>query len=374
LPSRRPTTASILAGLALVAVGLFTTACSGGSTSAETAPEASITAAPTTAPEATAAPTTTTSTTTTSTTTTVATTTTAPPVPVAQFTGIEVAEELTHPAIVLKMDNHQRARPQRGINQADVVFEELVEGNITRFAAVYHSQEVEPVGPVRSARTGDFDLLENLNTPIFVNSGGNPTVLDLLQAVDMVLVSDANVGRPTFYRGGGKEAPHNLLTSIGAAREAAGDRGGTPPQLFTYRAPGDELSADAEDVAIVRIDYGGYRVDFQWDAELQGWARTQQGSAHVDSDGVRIAFENVIVQFATYGTSVAFAGSPEVRVVGTGDAWILTDGKMIRATWARPTVEAVTEYRDSNGDLVALTPGRTWVALPRPGTGFLVDG
>jgi len=374
LPSRRPTTASILAGLALVAVGLFTTACSGGSTSAETAPEASITAAPTTAPEATAAPTTTTSTTTTSTTTTVATTTTAPPVPVAQFTGIEVAEELTHPAIVLKMDNHQRARPQRGINQADVVFEELVEGNITRFAAVYHSQEVEPVGRVRSARTGDFDLLENLNTPIFVNSGGNPTVLDLLQAVDMVLVSDANVGRPTFYRGGGKEAPHNLLTSICAAREAAGDRGGTPPQLFTYRAPGDELSADAEDVAIVRIDYGGYRVDFQWDAELQGWARTQQGSAHVDSDGVRIAFENVIVQFATYGTSVAFAGSPEVRVVGTGDAWILTDGKMIRATWARPTVEAVTEYRDSNGDLVALTPGRTWVALPRPGTGFLVDG
>jgi len=272
------------------------------------------------------------------------------------------------------MDNHQRARPQRGINQADVVFEELVEGNITRFAALFHSQEVDPVGPIRSARTGDFDLLENLNTPIFVNSGGNPTVLNLLRSVDMILVSDANVGRPTFYRGGGKEAPHNLLTSIGAVREAAGDEGGTPPQLFTYREEGEALPDTAEDVDIVRIDYGGYRVDFRWDEELQGWARTQQGSAHVDSDGVRIAFENVIVQFASYGSSVAFAGSPEVRVVGTGDAWVLTDGKMIRATWARPTVEAITEYRDADGDLVGLTPGRTWVALPRPNTGFLVDG
>ncbi|MDG2111942.1 MAG: DUF3048 C-terminal domain-containing protein, partial [Actinomycetota bacterium] len=205
------------------------------------------------------------------------------------------------------------------------------------------------------------------------NSGGNPTVMDLLRDVDMVLVSDANIGKPVFYRGGGKSAPHNLLSDTVSIREAADGQGGTPPQLFSYRDEGEELPGTAEDVVRVRIDYGGYRIDYTWDAEVSGWARIQQGSRHVDSDGLQIAPENVIVQFAAYGTSVAFAGSPEVKVVGTGEAWVLTQGKLIRAEWTRPTQEALTEYRDINGDIVELTPGRTWVALPRPGTGFLLD-
>ncbi len=355
----------LVSALSLVAV---IAACSGGSTASGPTTLPSIESTTTTVP-----PTTTTvPPTTTTTTAPPTTTTTIPPLPTAALTGIVIDEPLEQPAIVIKIDNHQSARPQRGINEADVVFEELVEGNITRFAALYHSQEVDPLGPVRSARTGDFDLLSNLNTPIFANSGGNPTVLDLLAGVDMVLVSDANVGAPVYYRGGGKSAPHNLLTDTVSIREAAGDRGGPPPSLFRYRAEGEELPPTAEDVGTVRIDYGGYRVDFAWDPDLEGWARTQQGSAHRDSDGVRIAFENVIVQFTPYGTSVAFAGSPEVQLIGTGEAWVLTAGQLIRAEWNRPTVEAITEYRDADGNEIALTPGRTWVALPRPGTGFLL--
>ena len=118
--------------------------------------------------------------------------------PIAQFTGEQVADLITRPAFFVKIDNHQLARPQWGINQADVVFEELVEGNITRFAAIFHSRNVADIGPVRSARTGDFDLLRNLNTPLFGNSGGNPTVMRLLNEVDMVLVGDTNVGRAAY--------------------------------------------------------------------------------------------------------------------------------------------------------------------------------
>ena len=95
------------------------------------------------------------------------------------------------PVLVVKIDNHERARPQFGVNSADVVFEEIVEGGLTRFAALYHSKEAGLVGPIRSVRTSDFDLLENLNRPLFANSGGNEAVLQLLQEVDF---TDAEIG------------------------------------------------------------------------------------------------------------------------------------------------------------------------------------
>ncbi|HAF68139.1 MAG TPA: hypothetical protein DCL16_03365, partial [Acidimicrobiaceae bacterium] len=110
-----------------------------------------------------------------------------------------------------------------------------------------------------------------------------------------------------------------------------------------------------------------------WDEVFQGWARTQQDTEHVDYDGVQIAPENVIIQFVKYGQSVAYAGSPEVKVLGRGEAWVLTDGHIIEATWNRPTSLDITEFRDADGATIKLTPGRTWIALPRSGTASIVE-
>ena len=301
------------------------------------------------------------------------TTTEVPTVPVAQFTGEEIAEPMTRPAFLVKIDNHQLGRPQWGINQADVVFEELVEANMTRFAAIFHSRNVADIGPVRSARTGDFHLLSNLNTPLFGNSGGNPTVMRLLDEIDMVLVGDTNVGRAAYRRSEEKVAPYNLLTSTGQIYAAADGRGGTPPQMFSYRSTADSLAPSAQPVAGVDIDYGGHQITYRWDGALQGWARTQQDTSHVDYDGVQIAPENVIVQFVKYGQSVAYAGSPEVKLIGRGEAWVLTKGQLIVATWNRPTLTDITEFRDADGATIRLTPGRTWIALPRAETATIVE-
>jgi hypothetical protein len=93
----------------------------------------------------------------------------------------------------------------------------------------------------------------------------------------------------------------------------------------------------------------------------------------VDYDGVQIAPENVIVQFVKYGQSVAYAGSPEVKLIGRGEAWVLTKGQLIVATWNRPTSTDVTEFRDADGATIRLTPGRTWIALPRAETATIVE-
>ena len=115
------------------------------------------------------------------------------------LTGISADEVGNWPILVVKIDNHDRARPQYGLNAADVVFEEIVEGGLTRLAALYHSNEAALVGPIRSVRTSDFNLLQNLNRPLFANSGGNEDVLRLLQDINFVDVS-SNAARDVYRR------------------------------------------------------------------------------------------------------------------------------------------------------------------------------
>lgn len=351
---------------ASIAVSIFVlaaSACSGGGTTtvARSTTTTSVVPVVTTVPQ------------TTSTTTVPTSTTVAEIIPTAPFTGLASESDLSRPAFVVKIDNAPQARPQWGINQADVVFEELVEGNITRFAAVFHSQDTENIGPVRSARTGDFELLTNLNRPIFGNSGGNPTVMKLLKEVNMVLVGDTNVGGEAYWRSSEKKAPHNLLTSTPKIYASSNGQGGTPPQMFNYRSDSEEISSAAREIQGVNIDFGGHKIEYRWNTESKGWDRTQNGSLHRDHDGVQVAPENVIIQFVQYGRSVAFAGSPEVKVIGNGNAWILTDGRLIAGKWSRPTSGSLTQFRDLEGEIISLTAGRTWIALPRADTAEILE-
>ncbi|HEX6569569.1 MAG TPA: DUF3048 domain-containing protein, partial [Acidimicrobiales bacterium] len=119
---------------------------------------------------------------------------------------------LDRPALFVKIDNVERARPQAGLDQADIVFEERVEGNLTRLAAVFHSTDAAVVGPVRSVRTTDLELVPLFGRVLFAASGGNRGVLPQLHAADVVDVG-ANVSPEGFYRDHGRPAPHNLFTS-----------------------------------------------------------------------------------------------------------------------------------------------------------------
>ena len=114
--------------------------------------------------------------------------------PVAPFTGLPAdAETLARSALVVKVDNHPRARPQTGLDQADIVFDLRAEG-VTRFAAVFHSQVPDPVGPVRSSRTSDFDLLRGLDNPLYASSGANDYVASGLRSLPIVELTNRTRG------------------------------------------------------------------------------------------------------------------------------------------------------------------------------------
>ena len=304
------------------------------------------------------------------------TSTTEPPL-LAPLLGVPFEGDpaiLQRPALIIKINNvdtsssREQARPQQGLNQADVVFEERVEGGITRFASVFHSTDSDPVLPVRSARLTDIDITSMFNRPLFANSGGNAGVMASVREANLVPVGHSDVGSGVYYRVPDRVAPHNLATSTQALYALAPEGMLPPPALFKYREAGAAPTV-GEPARGVHIEYGGGTaqapVSHEWVPDQNGWARTQRDTPHVDVEGVRITPQNVIVQFIPYDNSRGNLG-------GSGEAWMFTGGNVIRGTWHRPDLTQPTVWRDLNGDEVEFSPGRTWILLPPSGTATLL--
>jgi hypothetical protein len=281
------------------------------------------------------------------------------------------------PVLVVKIDNAPKARPQIGLNQADVVFEEGVEGGITRFAALFHSRDSDPVGPVRSARSTDIALVSPLHHPLFAYSGANDVFKEYVARAPLVDVG-VDTHPECYGRDGGRQSPHNLFSSTKRLFGLAPAGSRPPPALFAYRAPGEVPTApEARPVRTVQAHWRGPIREtvaiWEWDGTGQGWRRSQNGEAHMDGDGRQVVAPNVIVQFVPYrdtgfvdstGTSV-----PEAEVVGEGEAWVLTGGMLIPARWSKPSEGELTRYLDRSGAEVRLAPGPAWVELVPPGQG-----
>jgi hypothetical protein len=302
------------------------------------------------------------------TTTTIATTTTAP-LPVAPLTGVagDYGDRLNRPAIYVKIDNHEQARPQAGLNEADLVIEERVEGNITRLAAVFHSTDADPVGPVRSTRSTDIDLAALFGRPLYASSGGNDHILALLRKANVVDVGH-NQGGAAFYRQSGRAAPHNLFTSTDGLRAKAGETPPAPAPIFTYRATGAPLSAGAVPAAGVALSFGGAEISrFTWDPGTETWLRSQAGRPHLDAAGTQVAPRNVVVLEIKYSSGGGALSSPHGITTGEGRALVFTAGNVIEGRWVRPGPGDPLQLLAVDGSPIALTPGQTFLELPSAG-------
>jgi hypothetical protein len=282
-------------------------------------------------------------------------------------------------ALAVKIDDTERGRPPTGLTRADVVFEEMVEGGLTRLLAVYQSQDPDTVGPVRSARSTDLSILAELGRPLFAWSGANATFAAAVAAADIV---DVGVGAApgAYWRASERPAPYNLYAAPARLRDAAaGDAAAaTPPRpLFAYRAAGTALSGSgAEPAAGFRTTGDGplsTEIEWSWGARAAGWVRSQNGTPHVDADGEQVRVANVIVRFTPYRDSgvrdSVGAVVPEAQAVGEGDAWLLSGGWAQPGRWHKPSPDAVTTYTDTAGAPLRLAPGPAWVEVLPPGTG-----
>ncbi|NNK92675.1 MAG: DUF3048 domain-containing protein, partial [Acidimicrobiia bacterium] len=327
---------------------------------------------------------TTTTTTTSTTTTTAAPVTTSGPAPiriptptcasglggvttvVAPFLGTTASIPTGLPAVVVKVSNNNSnsRRALIGLDQADIVFEERIEGTATRFAAVFHSRLPANVGPVRSGRTTDIQILWNLGLPVLGYSGSNSGVARQFAdaAANRLFVPVVNTDRAPFARDSRYRAPDNLFvdpTSLGAC-----GNGGTPRSIFEY---GPATSTTAEPATSVLLQARSpFR--FDWDAGSGTWRRSQDGTAHLTRSGQQLAPDNVVVLFVRYVQSSIDASSVDAETVGSGDAWVLRDGTITVGGWSRDRAGQGYTFTDASGTSTTLTPGSTWVVLAPAGS------
>jgi hypothetical protein len=287
------------------------------------------------------------------------------------LTGLEVTDPIAagRTALAVKIDNHPTARPQSGLNKADIVFEENVEG-ITRFIAVFHSEGSDPVGPIRSGRIQDIDLLSSFNKPLFAWSGGNANVTRAVNSSSLVNVGhSASKGKGGYFRSQDRKAPHNLYAQTKDLWSLTPEGSGPPPVQFTFRGDSDANPATSTPFDGAKVSMTGLKVFWKWDGAAKNFVRFTENSRrqlepHV-SDDVQVNAKNVIVVYASHERNAADNNSIQAVTVGKGTGFVLTDGGLIQMNWERAKADTPFTFTDTAGAVIRMTAGRTWVEVAR---------
>jgi hypothetical protein len=300
-------------------------------------------------------------------TTTEAPTTTIAPPPAQPLTGLPLTDpsSLARVALVVKVSNDPGARPQTGLNDPDIIFEAWGAGP-TRFATIWHSRDLDFVGPIRSCREQDVNLVGEFNHAVFACSGGNPGNIALLRNSDLLLVTEGQ--GPGWELDPKRGRPHKTHADTARLRSNAGPERTGPSQQFKYRAVGE--AAVAGD-AMSGFDLQIQQVFVQWrfDPASGTYLRMQDGKRHTLTDGKQVSTENVILAWLDYDPSHTDGRSPDGTTTGSDPATVFTGGRMITGTWSRADRLAPFAFSDDSGAPILLTPGRTFVELPNSGKG-----
>jgi hypothetical protein len=286
---------------------------------------------------------------------------------VSPFTGEPVAR--LGPVLAVKIDNLAAARPQTGVNAADIVYVLPVEGGLSRFMAVYSSHLPKVIGPVRSARQTDLPLLRQFGTPGFAYSGASPHFLPFIQRARLIdLYAGLAKTAGAYFRGNSRPAPHNLyarsatlLTDARASQRplsAAHDIG------FRFGPPPD--SAHGKPAARFSATYPAASFRFTWSARYQRWLVAMDGVPARDTAGGPLGAPTIVIQYTVVRASHFLAygkSAPYAQSVGHGTAVVLRDGKAYTVNWSRPNANVGTSFTTRAGQPMTFTKGQVWVVL-----------
>ncbi|HEX5493644.1 MAG TPA: DUF3048 domain-containing protein [Mycobacteriales bacterium] len=277
------------------------------------------------------------------------------------------------PVLGIKVDDTAAGRPQFGLGSADLVYVESAEGGLTRLIAIYASHRPGAVGPVRSVRSSDPEILGPFGPMALGFSGGSTGVLDTFGASALVDASVDAHPKP-YHRESGRRAPYNLVVDVGALSGEIGKLGkaaGVRDIGLHWASHGP--SGSAPRVSRFTVTMGNTRVEFGWDSSAGRWVRRQDGRTVTGADGKPVTTGNVLVQFCSVTpdfTDIDQAGHPApfTHAVGSGRAVLFRDGRMIEGTWRRASASDRTRYTDRDGAELALRPGGAWVVLAPTGS------
>jgi hypothetical protein len=281
------------------------------------------------------------------------------------LTGLDAPsrDALAARIVAVKIENSPAARPQSGLDKADVVYETLTEGGITRFIALFQSSAPAIVGPVRSARASDLWVVQQYRA-VFAHVGGERALLDEFRRLKLDDL-DQYFNPAPYWRTTDRPAPHNVYTDISKLRSHAVVRGMSATQTVTAlrfdRAP---VTATPT-VSAVSIPFDTANVvEWRYDAATRTFVRFINGQPHVDkASGQQYRAENVVVMWARTQprTHVDANGVRSLDIIlgGTGQATVLRAGVRAEGTW-EAGADAPPAMKAADGRPIGLSPGRTW--------------
>lgn len=283
------------------------------------------------------------------------------------LSGVEPDREalLDRPAVAVKIENAAVAYPLSGLEDAEIVYEELVEGGVTRFMAIYHCTDSVKAGPVRSARIVDPAIMVPI-TRILAYSGENSHVLEALQDAEIVRVDeDAGNGALSRVERPGISFEHTLYADTTAARKIGRKEWSDPPpdDMFDF----GDLEGKSKKASEVTINFSAAgTLRYEWDGE--SWMRFEGDAPFMTEAGEQIGVDNVLIEEheVNFSTIVDVTGNPSVEIAdetGSGRAVLFRDGRAIRGTWTRESADSAVLFETRAGDRMVFKEGSIWIHL-----------
>jgi hypothetical protein len=287
-----------------------------------------------------------------------------PPSParlLSPFTGEPVTA--LGPVLAVKIDNIKDARPSTGLRSADIVYVLPVEGGLSRLMAVFSSSVPPVIGPVRSAREDDLELLRQFGRPAFAYSGATPHLLPFVHRARIV---DLYAGLPgvadDYFRNPKRVAPHNLYARSAALLADA--RGASDARDIGFRF--GPLPAGGREVPSYSVSYTAASFTFRWSAPAGRWLVWMDGAPALATEGGQLGGATVIIQYSQITTSRFLeAGSrpPYAVSIGSGRAVVLRNGQEFTVRWSRPSPDGGTTFTLPDGKRMLFAPGQVWVVF-----------
>jgi hypothetical protein len=291
------------------------------------------------------------------------------PGPVSYTTGL-AGSDLYRP-VAVSIDNSSAARPQSGLQSADIVYEVEAEGGIPRFIAIFNDTMPDRVGPIRSARVYFLDIVKEYDA-LLVHVGG-PRVRNssnVYAAFSQLDIQHIDGEGQYIWRDHSRSAPHNCYTDVAADRTAYAYE--PEPRTFLYSDDGPASAAESGTRLSVSYNSGAYRAVYTYDEALGAYLCSYGATALNDANtGEQVRVKNVIVQFARHYK--LDSQHINIDLTGTGDAYILSGGRLVRGTWERDSISQRTVFNDAEGNEITFKPGNTWINVVRPSRDVTVE-
>jgi hypothetical protein len=265
------------------------------------------------------------------------------------------------PVMAVKIDNIVYARPQTGLQDADIIYVLPVEGGLTRFMAIFSSHFPPIIGPVRSAREDDIYLLRQFNRPAFVWSGAQPYLVPVVEHSRIIDLYADLVGG--FFRGTNRIAPYNLYAYTATLLKEA--KGASKAHNIGFTFGGEPSGGHRTSSFTVRYPAATYT--FRWSAAKKAWLVWMDGSPAMLTNGQQMAPHTVVIQY-TYVRTSAFLEQGALRppfadTIGSGRALVLRDGEAFTAHWVRKYAAHGTTFTTLKGKPMNFARGQVWIVL-----------